>query len=635
MKQETAPRYEVVDELGRDPATQIHHCRLRGIEGFEKDVVIKRIAPQRRADGALVRLFLDEARLVAKVSHPSIAQVFEVGHGAEGPYLVMEYVKGVELAQVAARARHAPHIPYGQLARLIAGICDAVSYAEAVLHQCDDNRGFGVDLELANIVVSREGGAKLLDFGLLRRASLAGGHLEVPDHVHVIGRMLFDLTTARREGIDPDVTAVVPSDMVGDYPRELERIVLSTLHARKPDRPTLPEIRDLLEGFATLPRYRSNASALTGWLRDLFPELVPPSRPNPLGGHETTAITVAGAPQGENARRERTPTTAIHRMGRRRRAGVVVTLGATALVVAGGAVLFHFAGGSVTPPAAELEATKPAEASAGALPLTRPTEARPEEPAAADDGAKSPDKTAPADSPALASEPSAAGAAGGKGSARPRSPTRASSSEEPRTRRRARVHATGMDFDEDPWPNRPTGAARSAEATDPGDGAAQERARGQTAGRAPSAARASESADRGALTPARLAAAPAPAAPRVQSTPTAPPAPRPRATVPIPTLPRIHIADDPEQLARACRAVENAVVTVAGVNPTFARGSTDRLCRSVPAHAPIYPIAMYYFLVREAALEHDSNAASANLEAAHASGVIVRYKDLPGIEPSR
>jgi hypothetical protein len=96
----------------------------------------------------------------------------------------------------------------------------------------------------------------------------------------------------------------------------------------------------------------------------------------------------------------------------------------------------------------------------------------------------------------------------------------------------------------------------------------------------------------------------------------------------------VFVNQDDGQLARVCQAVEAAAVTQAGVSPEFARGATAPLRRALSRQATIYPIAMYYFLVREAALKHDSATAAASLASAHASGAILRFKDLPGIEKS-
>jgi hypothetical protein len=73
-------------------------------------------------------------------------------------------------------------------------------------------------------------------------------------------------------------------------------------------------------------------------------------------------------------------------------------------------------------------------------------------------------------------------------------------------------------------------------------------------------------------------------------------------------------------VARVCQQVEVAAVSLAGVNPEFARNITAPLRRVARPNTPIYPAAMYYFIVREAAAKHDKQLAAANLAAAHSSG---------------
>jgi hypothetical protein len=135
-------------------------------------------------------------------------------------------------------------------------------------------------------------------------------------------------------------------------------------------------------------------------------------------------------------------------------------------------------------------------------------------------------------------------------------------------------------------------------------------------------------------------AAPVAMAPRVV-TPTAAPAPAssgnllsaaPRSPVPKPTLPRVYDAKDPEQLARVLAAVEAATVSLAGVSGDYARGITGPLKRTVGGSGEVYPVALYYYIVREAYLKHDKKTAAGNLATAYANGLILKFKNLPAIE---
>jgi hypothetical protein len=84
-----------------------------------------------------------------------------------------------------------------------------------------------------------------------------------------------------------------------------------------------------------------------------------------------------------------------------------------------------------------------------------------------------------------------------------------------------------------------------------------------------------------------------------------------------------------------CARIEAAVVARAGVSPEYARGVTARFQSVVAPNAEIYPVAMYYFIVREAGLKHDNATAAAGLATAHRNRAILVLKDLPAIEPGR
>jgi len=76
----TIGRYKVKSYLGRGGMAEAFKCQLSGLGGFDKVVVVKRILPELANDPEFIKMFFDEARLVAKLNHPNIVQVFEVDH---------------------------------------------------------------------------------------------------------------------------------------------------------------------------------------------------------------------------------------------------------------------------------------------------------------------------------------------------------------------------------------------------------------------------------------------------------------------------------------------------------------------------------------------------------------------------
>src|SRR5450432_422069 len=95
-------RYESIRRLAVGGMAEIYLARLPGvgIAGFEKLVVLKRILPQHALDPELLRMFVDEARLSATLTHPHVTEVYDVGTDGEAPFFAMEYVLGANLRQL-------------------------------------------------------------------------------------------------------------------------------------------------------------------------------------------------------------------------------------------------------------------------------------------------------------------------------------------------------------------------------------------------------------------------------------------------------------------------------------------------------------------------------------------------------
>jgi hypothetical protein len=109
---------------------------------------------------------------------------------------------------------------------------------------------------------------------------------------------------------------------------------------------------------------------------------------------------------------------------------------------------------------------------------------------------------------------------------------------------------------------------------------------------------------------------------------------RPNPKVPMPGLPRSHVVDDDEDLARVFALVEQEAVR-AGVTPAFAEGITTMLFGALEGEKSVrvYPVGMYYFIVREAALGHDKASAARSLLDRHLDQGVVRLSSLPAREP--
>jgi len=123
---------------------------------LDRPVALKRLAENLARDEALRRRFLREARLAAKLAHPNVVRVFDVGEDGGRPFIAMEYVEGETLAELVAR--RGP-LPAPEAARLGVQACAglAAAHAAGLVHR---------DVKPQNLLLGTEGVLKLGDFGI-------------------------------------------------------------------------------------------------------------------------------------------------------------------------------------------------------------------------------------------------------------------------------------------------------------------------------------------------------------------------------------------------------------------------------------------------------------------------------------
>jgi len=157
---------------------EIFLAQSHGPEGFEKQVVIKRIRSALADDPSFVQMFIAEARVASKLNHANVVHIFDFDQHEDSYYLAMEYVRGKSLAEVHRRARTlGKPIPPVLAAQIALEVARGLAYA----HRLTDH-GLAVglvhrDVTPHNVLISFEGAVKLTDFGIAKasnRASTAG-----------------------------------------------------------------------------------------------------------------------------------------------------------------------------------------------------------------------------------------------------------------------------------------------------------------------------------------------------------------------------------------------------------------------------------------------------------------------------
>ena len=177
MGQDALPsigKYQLLKKLATGGMAEVYLARAEGPMGFEKLVVLKRVLPHLAEEQNFVTMFLSEARLVAQLNHPNVVQVFDFGEHLGVWFLVMELIDGPNLRALLKRAteRQEP-LPATLVARVISLACEGLAFAHDFVDPAS-GQPLGLvhrDVSPDNILLSRTGAVKVVDFGIAKVAN--------------------------------------------------------------------------------------------------------------------------------------------------------------------------------------------------------------------------------------------------------------------------------------------------------------------------------------------------------------------------------------------------------------------------------------------------------------------------------
>jgi len=167
--------YRLLERIAAGGMAEVFRAKRSGVEGFEKVVAVKRILPHLSDNKEFVEMFIDEAKMVAGLSHPNIVQIFDLGRIEKTYFIAMEHVHGKDLRTILKRAKEKGlRIPLDLTVLIISKVCSALEYA----HRKKDEGGQPLrivhrDISPQNILISFEGEVKLTDFGIAKATSKA------------------------------------------------------------------------------------------------------------------------------------------------------------------------------------------------------------------------------------------------------------------------------------------------------------------------------------------------------------------------------------------------------------------------------------------------------------------------------
>jgi len=303
---ETYGRYQLIKKLATGGMAQIYLARQVGLEGFEKLLVVKRILPHLAENEDFITMFLDEARIAARLNHPNVVQIFDLGQQDDTFFIAMEYIHGEDVRKVWKQAeREGTGIPLPLICRIIIEACAGLDYA----HKKVDPGGRPLnivhrDISPQNILVSFEGGVKVVDFGIAKAADQAtvtrsgvlkgkysymspeqaqGKSVDARTDVFALGVVLYELLTDtrlfKRANDIQTLNAVTecqvtpPSGVDSRLPKDLDPIVMKALAKDRDQRyADARELQQALEDWLLENTLPSSAVHLAAFMQDIYAE---------------------------------------------------------------------------------------------------------------------------------------------------------------------------------------------------------------------------------------------------------------------------------------------------------------------------------------------------------------------------
>ena len=162
--------YLVYEELGAGGMASVHRAEISGIEGFRRQVALKRMLPHVAASAEMVQSFVREAHLASHLRHSNVAQTYELGKVGDTYFIAMELIEGKSLRAILKHlAANTGPMPIPVSLNILNQICDALDYAHNL---CDETgQPLGIihrDVSPSNIIVATGGCVKLIDFGIAK-----------------------------------------------------------------------------------------------------------------------------------------------------------------------------------------------------------------------------------------------------------------------------------------------------------------------------------------------------------------------------------------------------------------------------------------------------------------------------------
>jgi serine/threonine protein kinase/Tfp pilus assembly protein PilF len=281
-----AGRYEIIEELGKGGMGKVYRVEDKKIKG---EIALKLIKPEIAADQQTIERFSNELKLTRMISHRNVCRMFDLGEDEGTYFITMEYVPGEDLKTFIRRARR---LDIGTAISIAKQVCEGLTEAHrlGVVHR---------DLKPGNIMIDKEGNARIMDFGIARSLhtkclTAEGVIIGTPEYmspeqvegekadqcsdIYALGVILYEMVTGRVpfEGTTPFSVALKhksevppnPKTLTPQIPEDLSRLILCCLEKQRNRRyqsaaEVLSELDKIEKGIPTTEKMRLRRKPLT------------------------------------------------------------------------------------------------------------------------------------------------------------------------------------------------------------------------------------------------------------------------------------------------------------------------------------------------------------------------------------
>ncbi len=280
-------RYAVLRKIATGGMAEVFLGKQEGPDGFEKPVALKRILPHLAGEKDLLAMFQEEARIAARLSHPNVVQIFDLGVEEGVPYLALEYVFGESLAQLIERLSSlGKRLPLEAALHVGTNLCLALHHAHHFGGGARPTPIIHRDISPQNVLVGFEGSVKLADFGVakakgasktttvglikgkigyLSPEQVMGESVDARTDLFALGIVLYEMVAGQppfkakgksmraiMETVTSEEPPAPPSSCCAGCPRDLDALILKAVEKKRERR--FQSAADLLAALEAVQR---------------------------------------------------------------------------------------------------------------------------------------------------------------------------------------------------------------------------------------------------------------------------------------------------------------------------------------------------------------------------------------------